>query len=249
MKYNLIFIEGLPGTGKSTWSEQIYKLLAIKGVSTELLLEGNEKIPSNFCDIAAIPKSDFARFSVDGAVVKETDNYFFINMKKCTEETASILQRYDIGDEFNKSISLHEYTRSTLEWWQNWAKNYVSKSVLILDSAFMQCPINEMIFRGASDLEAKTYINAIAAIIKPFNPICIYLRRKNATIAIDFAKAVKGEQWAKGIDALAQSEFPDLFERRFCLENELLSLVPTIVCDINDYDWSDAETKIQELIV
>ena len=248
MKYRLIFVEGLPGTGKSTLSEQIYDMLVKKRISSELLLEDNEKIPSNFYYIAAIPKSDFVGFSVDEAIIEETENYFFINRKKCKEEMAKMLQRYDVGDEFNKSISLQEYICCTLEWWRNWVVNFSNESILILDSAFMQCPINEMIFRGASDSQAKEYIQAIAEIIKPFNPICVYLRRENATIAIDFAKVVKGEHWAKGIDGLAQSDFPDLFERRFYLENELLSLIPNIVCDIDGYDWSDTEIKLKELL-
>ena len=247
MNYKMILIEGLPGTGKTTLSEKIFELFAGQNLQVELLLEGNEKIPCNFYNIAAIPKSDFVDFGNDIAIITETENYVFVDLGCCGKEVANQLQRYDIGDEFNPFFSAHDYARCTLEWWQNWVNINIKESVLILDSAFMQCPINEMIFRKASNSEVKAYIQAIAEIIKPYNPFCIYLSRENAGIAIDFAKTVKGEHWAKGIEGLAETSFPDLFERRFDLENILLSSVSNIVCDINGCDWSDAETKIQEL--
>ena len=105
-----------------------------------------------------------------------------------------------------------------------------------------------MIFRKASDSEVMVYIQAIAEIISPLNPVCVYLRRESAKIAIDFAKAVKGEQWAKGIEGLAEFGCSDLFERRFDLGNTLLSFITNIVCHIDGYDWSDVETKIQSLL-
>ena len=249
MDYRLILIEGLPGTGKTTLSEQIFKRLIGRGIQAELLLEENEKIPSNFFNIAGIPKDDFTAYENNIATATKTDNYVFVKLDDCNEETANILRRYDVGDEFNPFMSAQEYACCTLEWWQNWVGNSEMESVLILDSAFMQCPINEMIFRKASDSEVKAYIRAIAEVIKPLNPLCIYLRRKNAKKAIDFAKIVKGEHWAKGIEGLVDMGCSDLFERRFDLENILLASISNIVCNIVDYDWSDAEIKIQNLFL
>ncbi|MDR2728794.1 MAG: hypothetical protein LBB56_06640 [Chitinispirillales bacterium] len=247
MNNKLILVEGLPGTGKTTLSEWLFRLFTDKGVQVELLLERNEKIPSNFYNIAGIPKSDYARFINDVRFTTKTDNYVFVNMRECAENVAVQLQRYDIGNEFNYFISAQVYAHCTLEWWQHWVKSNSAQHTLILDSAFMQCPINEMVFRNATNSEIKTYIQTLAQIVKPLNPVCIYLRRKNADIAIDFAKVVKGEHWAKGIEGLAEFGCPDLFERRFDLENTLLESVPNIVCNIDGFDWSDAELKIQKL--
>ena len=248
MNHKLIFVEGLPGTGKTTLSEYIFNLLINHGIKTELLLEDNAKIPSNFRDIAGIPKSININVPFDNCQVIETGNYFYVNIRNCDEKSATLLTQYDIGDEFNKLVSVQEYMRCTLEWWRYWTEESIRDSVLVLDSAFMQCPINEMIFRGASDSEIMEYIRRIAETIKPYNPICIYLRRESADIAINFAKVVKGEVWAKGLDGLEKIGCTNLFERRFTLENTLISEAPSIVCTITDFDWSDAITKVKSLI-
>ena len=179
------------------------------------------------------------KFSFDKSFIIETKNFVYINVNNCTEEIKNQIQCYDIGNEYNKFISVQEYARCTLEWWRYWTANKVDDSILILDSAFLQCPINEMIFRGASDSEIKTYIQEIAKIIQLHNPICVYLRRKNAEESINFAKTNKGEGWAKRVDEkLIELGCPDLFERRFILENTLLTTIPNIICYINDKDWS-----------
>jgi len=87
--YNLILIEGLPGTGKSTLSNQLFKLITEKGVQAELLLEENEKSPSNFFNIAGIPKADFVYLVDDTSIITETDNYVFVNLGQCIDEEAN----------------------------------------------------------------------------------------------------------------------------------------------------------------
>jgi len=247
MEHKLIFVEGLPGTGKTTISEYIFGVLIEKGVQTELLLEGNEKSPSNFCDISGVPKNVNIGIPVHKCLTIETENYIYVNIKN-SDESATQLRKYDIGDEFNKLVSVQEYVQCTLEWWQYWVNENVKDSILVLDSAFLQCPINEMILRGASDAEVVAYIKSIAKIIHPHNPICIYLRRESAKEAIDFAKSVKGKAWAEGIDRLVDIGCPDLFERRFILENTLLSEITSIICTVTGFDWSDAEARLKRMV-
>jgi len=248
MDYRLLFIEGLPGTGKTTLSEYIYTLLTDKGMKAELLLEGNEKIPSNFCDITGVPRNEDIGFKIEKYLIAETDKYYYVDLNNCEDDAAVHLKRYDIGDEFNKFVSVNDYINCTLEWWERWVSHHVNDSVLILDSAYMQCPINEMIIRGASDHEVIIYIKHITGIITPLDPVCIYLRRESAKVAIDYAKKVKGVGWAKGLAGLVELGCADLFERRFHLENILLPEIPSIICNVAGNDWSDAMEKVRGMI-
>jgi len=244
----LIFVEGLPGTGKTTISQWLFNLLQASGKPTVLLLEFDEKSPSNFCHMAGIPKDIFNSLYTEKikTVYKETNNFIYLKIDKCPENIQQELKRWDIGDEFNTLLSLHEYIKCTLEWWQNWVNDNKNLSVTVLDSAFLQNPINEMIFRKASNADVKSYISAIADILVPFSPLCIYLRRNNAEESINFAKAAKGLRWAAGIDGLKDIGCADLFERRFVLEYELLSTMEHLVCEINGHDWTEAKAKIHD---
>jgi len=138
MNYKIIFVEGLPGTGKTTLTEQISNSLREKGIPVKMLQEG-DRIPSNFNNIAGIPKNIIAGSQEDMDVVAKTENYIFVDMDNCAEK-AKQLQCYDIGNAFNPHISAYEYARCTLEWWRYWVDNNIKESILILDSALLQCP-------------------------------------------------------------------------------------------------------------
>lgn len=252
--YQLILVEGLPGTGKTTISKYIYSILNKQGIKAELMLEEDPRIPSNFDHIAGIRKSEYANLLIDKvqislAILAETKEYIFINLRNCKEEHLNQLKNYDIGDEYNKYISVQEYARCTLEMWENWVQKFNHEVVHVLDCAFMQCPINEMVFRGATDIEIKEYISGITKIIKPLNPLCVYLRRENAKESIEFASNAKGSGWSLRIkEMLTNLGCPDLFERRFNLESKLLSQITNIICNIKEYDWTDAEQKISSIL-
>jgi len=243
----LILIEGLPGTGKTTLSDTLFQYLRNQNKPAVLLQEA-DNIPSNFSGIVGVP-----HHALEGALnnldyITKTENYTFFDLisNNPDEETHALLHPYDLGDALNTHISAQQYAHITLEWWRYWVNKNIGDHTLIIESAFLQCPINEMIFRKASDADVTTYIHAIAEIIRPFDPICIYLRRQSAEAAINFAKKVKSEAWGTRVDAfLAALDCTNVFERRFTLEQSLLPLVDHIVCDINGHDWSDVEVKLQ----
>ncbi len=249
----LILIEGLPGTGKTTISQWLFDLLQSKGESFTLLFEDDKRIACNFYYIAGVPKDIFYNSFSDkitsfDSINKKTENFVYCRIDKAPKDIRQELSRWDIGDEFNKELSLQEYIECTLEWWENWVNDNTEQQI-IMDSAFMQCPINEMIFRKATNAQIKSYISVIADLLKPFSPVCIYLRRSSAIESIEFAKAAKGPIWSAGINRLKEMGCADLFERRFDIEFEMLSTMKHIVCEINGSDWSLAKDQIQNFFV
>ena len=75
----LILVEGLPGTGKTTISQWIHDLLWANMESAELLLENDERMPSNFSDMAGVLKDVFySLFSNRLATIdKRTENFIY----------------------------------------------------------------------------------------------------------------------------------------------------------------------------
>ena len=145
----------------------------------------------------------------------------------------------------DRHMPVQEYAHRMLKLWQQWAGNYTGEGVLILDCAFLQNPLNEMMFRGASDAQAGAYVRAVAAILQTLNPVCVYLRRESPEASIAFAKAAKGAGWSSRVDkALAELGCPDLFERRYDLEFALLSTMDHVLCEVNGSDWRGAKKRI-----
>lgn len=255
----LILVEGLPGTGKTTISEWLSNLLNDQGNRVILLNEGDERIPCDFYEMAGIPKNKFEVLCSENPLEHEflldtatrTNNYAFLRIDKCPDHIANKIKRWDMGDENNQNVSVAYYIPCALERLQNWADmNVDSSETVIIDSGYLQNPVNELLFRHASDIEVKSFIADISSLLKPLNACCVYLKRNSAEEAISFAKEVKGPGWASKIDELLnQAGVADLFAHRFILEQELLHLMPHIVCEIEGNDWTSAKEKLMAYFI
>ncbi len=251
----LILIEGLPGTGKTSISKWMYGYLQKHEKNVTLLLEGDERIPLDFYEMTGIPKKDFQKLCLYNPNISktlmnnfiQTENYVFVRIDMCPEDIANQIKCWDMGDENNQKISGADYIPCTLERLSNWIKTQIGGSgITIIESGFLQNPINELLFRRATDNEVRAFISDIANFMKPLNPICIYLQRKSADEAISFAKTVKGREWADRIDSLlSENKCEDLFQRRFTLEIELLPTIHHMICKPNGNDWSDVKKQIK----
>ena len=255
----LIMIEGLPGTGKTTIAEWLTDYLNTQGTNAILLLEGNRDIPCDFYEMAGIPNNDFEALFIDNPETYKklsnralvTKNYSYLRIDDCPENVAVKIKRWDMGDENNQMVTVSDYIPCTLERLEHWVNKVISNSgTAIVDSGFLQNPINELLFRKATYKETLLYISEIFQRIKVLNPICIYLQRNNVDEAISFAKEVKGKAWAERVDnLLIKNDCKDLFNIRFDLEQELLPLVEHIKCMPNGHDWSLVKKCIEDYFI
>jgi len=255
----LILVEGLPGTGKTTISKWLSTLLIEKGESVILLNEGDENIPCDFYEIAGIPKSDFELLCSNHPLEREwlinagshTKNYAFLRIDKCPSHIAEKIKRWDMGDASNKMITVTDYITCALERLQNWVDNNIYNSeTVIIDSGYLQNPINELLLRHATNSDILEFINAITDMITPLNPVCIYLRRDSAEQAITFARMAKGVGWSDRVDKLLkEAGCENLFEQRFELELELLQNIESLICHICGDNWDNAKKTIRGVFI
>ena len=250
----LILVEGLPGTGKTTISKWLANILANSGEDVLLLNEGDERIPCDFYNTAVIPKKEFdwlcAQYGFEyDALLKIallTNNYVYLRLDKCPDNVSKKLEIWDIGNGSNQYITVADYIPCLIERLEHWVSTQVNNSkTVIIDSGYLQNPINELLFRNATHDQVRSLINAITHLLAPLNPSCIYLRRDSAEEAISFAQKVKGEAWTARVNALLRQEgCEDFFKRRFELELEVLPNIEHLICHICGNNWEDARKSI-----
>jgi len=255
----LILVEGLPGTGKTTMTQRIAQRLAAKGEAVTALYEGDERIPCDFYEMAGIPLGEFEAFRAEHLNVEDarwvislrTASYVYLRLDRCADFAADAFRKWDMGDERNLQASVAHYVPCALERLDAWVDSYKdSGETVVIDSGFLQNPINELLFRGASDDEACSFVQGILHRFGPLHPVCVYLQRESAEAAVSFAKQAKGSDWASRVEALlAELNCPDLFARRYALEQKLLPLLPHILCPVRGADWSGADREIERLFV
>ena len=254
----LMLVEGLPGTGKTTATQYLYDHLVAQRERAIALFEGDERIPCDFYETAGIPIGEFDAFCAEHEDIADalrsmsvrTANYAYLRLDKCADFVAESFRRWDMGDERNQQVSVAHYIPCALERLDLWvAANLSNQDTVIIDSGFLQNPINELLFRKATDAEVRAFILGILDRITPLNPVCFYLKRENAEEAISFAKQAKGQGWASRVDAMLEElGCPNLFAHRFDLELSLLPSIPHVICTVQDTDWTDIDRQAQRML-
>lgn len=253
----LLLVEGLPGTGKTTTTQRLSEHFTSKDEKVITLFEGDGQMPCDFYETAGIPADEFDAFRAQHpettddlwGIALRTTNYVYLRLDRCSGFIADVFRKWDMGDERNRQVRVDQYISCALERLDHWvASNIDNENTAIIDSGFLQNPINELLFRGASNDEVCAFVQSVAQKLGPLNPMCVYLRRESAQAAIAFAKQAKGAAWSARVDLmLKELGCPNLFERRFELENKLLPCIPHTICQVVGCDWADVDRQIQRL--
>jgi len=150
MKTNLIIVEGLPGSGKSTTAAMIADELNKKGKKVICVDEGVREHPADYADY------DFPDF--------ETER------------------------------------KKILEKWRLFAEGCKKDTIYVFNCIFLQNPMCETMMRfGMDDSGSQNYISEIAEIIKPLNPVIIYIDQPDVKEAVDRVLDERGNGWLDAV--------------------------------------------------
>jgi len=150
MKTNLIIVEGLPGSGKSTTAAMIADVLNKKGKKVICVDEGVQEHPADYADY------DFPDFE--------------------TERT------------------------KILEKWRLFVESCKKDTIYVFNCIFLQNPMCETMMRFGMDyLGSQNYILEISEIIKPLNPVIIYIDQPDVKEAINRVLDERGNDWLNAV--------------------------------------------------
>lgn len=150
MKTNLIIVEGLPGSGKSTTAAMIAEELQKKGKQVVCVDEGVQEHPADYTDY------DFPDF--------ETER------------------------------------KKILDKWRSFVAGADKDTIYVFNCIFLQNPMCETMMRfGMNEKSSKGYIAEIVEIIRPLNPIIIYIDKSDVKAAIDSVLGERGTDWLNAV--------------------------------------------------
>lgn len=182
MNHRLFIIEGLPCSGKSTTSSYVAELLKAHGKVCNLD-EGTGNHPADY---------EFHALAPAGMLSEKTQ---IVSLKDYSGEMFDRLLQYKIYD----FLPWETEMPVMLEKWRQFAREAQEDTVYVFNCVLLQNPMCETMMRfGFSEEESRLYIAQIAEIIRPLNPVVVYL--KNEDIADSVRKAAAERPgWLDGV--------------------------------------------------
>jgi hypothetical protein len=193
---NLIIVEGLPCSGKSTTAKYIADRLNAKYFD-----EGSGIHPADYEFHAFINNKSFNNFSIEEqAQIKQNAvkkaNGYVVSLSAFSGELFDKLLQYKIYDFLPWET---EYPLM-LDKWSEFVQVVASDERYVFNCVFLQNPMCETMMRFGFDTgQSFAYISQIFHIIKPLNPVVIYLHSDNIQKAIEKALPERSEDWLNGV--------------------------------------------------
>lgn len=260
-------VEGLPGSGKTTLSAWLQNHL-----QASFITEDAPGYPNDFSGIAGITAFLYSslrqKYPLLQEYTYEYESIQYVNIRNMETQyplekaLIQLLRQWEFGNEFNPNITLPHYITCSLGLMFKWIGGLTpSHTPIIMDSVWLQNPINELLYRNATEETILQYCTLLANAFAKFNVSCIYLRRDTAAQSVDFASRVKGESWSgRAAGLIAQTPYglannlkgiqgmTHFFEHRCRIEKRLLSrsLMNHKSYLIDEHNWDHIREQIRK---
>ena len=272
MKTKLIMVEGIPGSGKSTFAQKIADYYRNKGIAVNLINEGQAH-PADLAWSAYVPLDSLANL-----LQKYSDLESDIRKNMCMNGSYAIiaytqvktdnrvfykeLENYEVYDNrvaFDVFCNLH-YRR-----WEAFGKQAAEEDMLnIFECAYFQNHINELQnYQLANRTVIESHLMKLLSTVLNLSPILIYLSQPNIRETIERIAKERVSEHGNWIDmAIAYVEntpygkvnnlkgFDGLIrcmEDIKQLEADILKTLPikTIIIDNDDFNWESVWNTLE----
>jgi len=195
---NLLLVEGIPGTGKTTTAKRIAKVLEDKGLTVKCFNEGD----LHPCDIAwhsTFTKDEYnillKRYLDEKDAIleysKDEGEYVFIAYTKVMQDL-ELTPDHSLVHEFNRhniyqgNVSVEEFKKLHFDRWRRFGNDFDTNTVYIFECAFMQNHITELILSYMKeDGFIIDYMIELIECVKRMGPRIVYLKPSNPEWIID----------------------------------------------------------------
>lgn len=191
---HVFFIEGLPGSGKTTFTRRLKTELTEKGFAVQAFSEGQHN-PLDLAWIAIFDEPGYQRMlkRYPGYVktlreVSTLENgcvhvaYLGIEAARNDVEFKAYMERHEIY----QSDSLDVFLKAHLTRFKAFGEHFDGKTVYVFDGAFLQNHLNETMLKYGLDGEAtRRYLLELIAPLKRIPFTVFYTKEKNVKATLD----------------------------------------------------------------
>ncbi|WP_419887893.1 hypothetical protein ACN6MT_21055 [Neobacillus niacini] len=212
MNTQLILLEGLPGSGKSTNSRIIMSHLDQLGKKVRWFHEVARPHPTLFFHEANLTLYEYEEFCGKFPNIKGILDSISIVMKDSisidllelewnhqtvgNKEAINAIKEYDVWN-----YSLQKYIPIAIEKWRHFVKGVKTEKdyVVILDSSIFQFQIYTFLERNTPFEDLEHFVTQLFSIIAELNPALIYIYRENVENAIINIEESRGIEFLERI--------------------------------------------------
>ncbi len=258
---NLILIEGVPGSGKTTLAAAIAGQLTAAGVPTRLVLEGDLNHPADYEMVAHYNALDFAdllrRFpEASGVLARHVEiqgDDRFVAYRRLAQQGAGLddavlaeLAQHDVYE----TPSPETYGRLAIQRWERFVAEVQGGPVVILESCFLQNPLTVLLAKhNLAPAPAVAHLQRLAAAVRPLDPLLVYLWQPDTRATLEHAAAerpadwlnfvigyVTGQAWGRATGQAGFDGMVAFYEMRKTLELDALPRlgIPTLAVENSD---------------
>ncbi|HFK2930862.1 TPA: hypothetical protein ACGY76_003289 [Clostridioides difficile] len=260
MTKRLFLIEGLPGSGKTTTAEALTHLLQEQQPDTRLHIEGDLNHPADYESVAYLTMNEWTDFqskyaSLDVLRFTEVFNDYVLvsyrqwqSEKDIPEAELAFLQARDI---YELPFELHQSL--ILKKWEAFvAQALMANTTYVFECCFLQNPLTMGLIKyDLPEATLRAYIERIATIITPLQPVLVYVDQSD--VERSFRKALKERptEWADGFVSYYTEQAYGvnrslsgvegtiaILQARKALEHQLLEMLPFRVEVFGNEDFS-----------
>ncbi|KQL54923.1 hypothetical protein AN964_16390 [Heyndrickxia shackletonii] len=205
MHSKIIFLEGLPSTGKSTNSRILLSQFESNGYHAKWVHEMARPHPTLFFYESCLTYNEYQslvqRYPNSSNIlnrVKRTRNkYIAFDLLEIEwnrfldEEVLHALKQFDVWN-----FPLEKYIDVALDKWEDFAQQIRKQDqIILLDSSIFQFQIYTFLLENASFSLLETFLSKIYGLLREFNPVLIYFYRDNVNDTITYMEEDRGIQF------------------------------------------------------
>lgn len=231
----LIIFEGIPGSGKTTTSQLLYKYFIENRIDSSIFIEGCEH-PIDLPFFAYLSLSEYealileykgqAEWLKGNAIVE--DNYVLVPYKMQglipqNEKLVEYLRSKEFCYSNKPIVSFDIFKEVFFRRFEQYVTKMINKNeITIFESVLLQHQIHDInrLYPHVEDTEIIEYIRIIAAILMPLNPILFYISQDDVKESLIHTALIRSKpKWST-------EKTITYYEKRKKLELKIINRMP-----------------------